>query len=334
MQNSIGPSQEELADLVSILRESTDKILGEIDDKIGHFEQNFREETDVPLDSTTLFEEFLEILQEVPRILYEKNMKYLDQLRMISPVQFLPLEAHFRHLSGVHRPIFRRSSPFPDSVIDLITEYSLELSFHTKIRTKEISYPDPCTAFKHSMSPDCSSAVANFGITRRTKLSFRIHKKQDEMWIGVSNDIATLYHSNGYWCWRNAWTFYGGRESRISRIDVDEFQALPNLEAKVPADSGYGSIQSGNRNYFSPTSLENPDVRYKLQPYTDGDLVEMIVDPRHNSLLVTVNGEFQVSHEDPEDWGRVVFPFVVLDCLDDCVEMHVELLQPLSHDPD
>ena len=78
MQNSIGPSQEELADLVSILRESTDKILGEIDDKIGHFEQNFREETDVPLDSTTLFEEFLEILQEVPRVLYEKNMKYLD----------------------------------------------------------------------------------------------------------------------------------------------------------------------------------------------------------------------------------------------------------------
>ena len=60
----------------------------------------------------------------------------------------------------------------------------------------------------------------------------------------------------------------------------------------------------------------------------------MIVDPRHNSLLVTVNGEFQVGHEDPEDWGRVVFPFVVLDCLDDCVEMHVELLQPLSHDPD
>lgn len=80
--------------------------------------------------------------------------------------------------------------------------------------------------------------------------------------------------------------------------------------------------------------MENPDVRYKLMPYSDGDLVEIEVDPARNSLRVSVNGEFQVDHEDPDEWGPVVFPFVVLDCLDDSVTMHVQLERPIHQKQD
>jgi len=150
------------------------------------------------------------------------------------------------------------------------------------------------------------------------------------MWLGVTTSLKTLYHGNGYWCHRSSLTYYGGRESKLHRLSSRE--GLPDLNAQIAADSAYGSIQSGSRNYVSPNWDQNPCVHYKLQPYTSGDTVEVIVDARNRLMIVSVNGEFQVSHKVPEDqeWSEYLYPFVVLDETLDEVELYASIEESLT----
>merc|ERR1712118_500060 len=117
-----------------------------------------------------LYKNITDILLETQLDLQKGYERCLSQCSSISAVQYLPVSDHVLHLHQQIGPTLLEQTKLPESVILLITEYSLCLGFNTQIRSDEIYFSHANVACKRPHGPDCSTAIANFSINRRTKL--------------------------------------------------------------------------------------------------------------------------------------------------------------------
>jgi len=99
-----------------------------------------------------------------------------------------------------------------------IAYYILTIGFNNNIRKKYFEYNNNYNFINYSVAStvkyindeyDTMTALSNFYLSTydNIKLNFIINRKSDEMWIGVTNNLKAIENTNGYWKYKNCWTY-------------------------------------------------------------------------------------------------------------------------------
>jgi len=214
---------------------------------------------------------------------------------------------------------------FPPVIAQQICPYLVEAGYDTNFETRFLSYPDPYTAVKLNGGGDTNIAIGPYRILDRALIEFTIVTKQDEMWLGVTNNLGAILSTSGYWNHDNCWAYYGGRKSKINKESrgYPELKKIELNSEDVSCDSGYGNIQTPDKTH------------HKLFPYVDGDVVHIYVDVKQMKMGLWHNQKFMCFQDvsGNNGWGSFVFPFVVTDVEGDRLGMTVNY-SPKRFDPE
>jgi len=214
---------------------------------------------------------------------------------------------------------------FMKEIASIISLYALSVGYQTDFRRHHFTYTcfngDKYTAVTYNAgAPDFQNALLDFSFRGSCVIRFRIHKKSDEMWLGVVGDLDDLEErSSSARAVKGQWAFYCGRtriryygKRRTDWISREKILASFKPELNIPGviDGGYGSF------HFPGKYL------HRLVPCNTGDVVDLAVDAQSKMITVVVNGVFQASSIAPDLPDQLAF-FVQLDDAEDCVEFEV-----------
>merc|ERR1719285_283172 len=99
-------------------------------------------------------------------------------------------------------------------VATIIASYSLSVGYKTDFRRRHFTYSCydagyPTAIMYNAGAPDFQNALLNFSFRGSCTIRFKIHKKSDEMWLGVVGDPSYLDERTGYYRGVNGqWAFY------------------------------------------------------------------------------------------------------------------------------
>jgi len=210
-------------------------------------------------------------------------------------------------------------------IADIIALYTLSVGYKTDFRLRYFTYScyngDCPTAITYKdCAPDFQNAILDFSFRGRCVIRFKIHRKSDEMWLGVVGDPKYLKEEDSVARGvKGQWAFYCGRSRERyhlieARKTVSRAQMLggfkPELNCDGIIDGGYGSFHFPER------------FLHRLVPCNTGDIVDLEVDAQEKTFSVIVNGVFQASTKAPDLPNQLAF-FVQLDEADDHVEFEI-----------
>lgn len=177
---------------------------------------------------------------------------------------------------------------FPSSIVGEIAEFSFlfggwQKGIQQHNAHKYVLYPkakwdvfnETRTIVYKPNSPDFRDYYTNFKFSGNIKVTFRILKKSDEMWIGVTEDPKCLEpRAKSYQrCSPGNWSVYCGRRSRKDVIPIDE----PKF-GKGVRDGGCSSLHFPG------------ETRHMFSTIQGGDTLELAVNTDEGTFEVSING--------------------------------------------
>jgi len=222
--------------------------------------------------------------------------------------------------SKIYPPIWQQLKEIMDAVESflpvlefglskIIALFAVHVSFQSSFNAEHLTFTDENRVDGRNLSRDTAAAIANFAVMRDgrpVRIRWKIHEKNDEMWIGFTMDKSYVTHHRGYWCSSGIISYYGGREAYIGSKEY------PAIEKPIlgggKRDSGYGSLQI-------------PGVaQHVLQPYSKGNEIELEVCLRTEGngdwISLYHNKEAQLTKWNIDNCTKDIvklFPFAVID---------------------
>jgi len=202
----------------------------------------------------------------------------------------------------------------------VIALYAVNWGFQSSFNAEHLTFNDECDRVDgRNLSCDTAVAIANFAVIRDgrpLRIRWKIHDKNDEMWIGFTMNQSYVTSRGGY---RNALgivSYYGGRERYIG------LKRYPAIEEPILGEgeknSGYGSLQIPGA------------AKHVLQPYSKGHEIELEI-----CLTIKGNGDWISLYHNKKPQLRKwnidcftqgivkLFPFAVIDTPSDDVQFEL-----------
>merc|ERR1711920_1113984 len=105
----------------------------------------------------------------------------------------------------------------------IIARFAVNFGFQSSFNAEHLTFNNEFDRVDGSnLQMDTAVAMANFAVIRDgrpVRIRWKIHEKNDAMWIGFTIDQSYVSLHGGYWCKRGIISYYGGRERKIGRED-------------------------------------------------------------------------------------------------------------------